>query len=81
MPKSVDKSKRFKERDTTTFSKGGRGRDHTMFGQQRANPKKPGITGKVDARGPGPDFIEEGGKVIGKVGGLARPARPGCTGT
>jgi hypothetical protein len=78
MPKSVDQSKKEKQ-SPKAFAKGGR--DNQMFGKQQANPKKPGMTGKVDARGPGAKSAEGGPKIMSKnVGGLARPARPGCTG-
>jgi hypothetical protein len=39
------------------FAKGG---DTHMFSEQEANPKKEGITGKGDAKGPGDKFAEGG---------------------
>ena len=39
------------------FAEGG---DTKMFGEQEANEKKPGMTGKLDARGPGAKYAEGG---------------------
>src|SRR6516164_9454545 len=39
------------------FAKGG---DTKMFGEQEANPKKEGMTGKLDERGPGEKFAAGG---------------------
>lgn len=58
-----------------TFAEGG---DTPMFGEQQANEKKPGITGKVDARGPGAKYAEGGSnKMFGYS--PAVPAKAGIT--
>ena len=57
------------------FAKGG---DTKMFGEQQANPDKPGSTGKPDVGGKGPEFAAGGkGHMFGFSGAL--PARDGIT--
>ena len=59
-----------------TFAEGGH--DNHMFGEQNANEKKPGITGKVDTDGPGDKFASGGStKMFGYQGSV--PARSGIT--
>jgi hypothetical protein len=59
------------------FARGGRTK---MFGQQAAGPDRPGNTGKDQTAAPGPKAARGGPPVRG-VGGRARPAQSGHTGT
>jgi hypothetical protein len=78
MKSSVNQSKKDRQ-SRRTYSEGGS--DH-MFKAQQAAPKKGGTSGKSDIRGPGAKKAEGGLKIkTGAVGGIARPARAGCTGT
>ncbi len=57
------------------FAKGG---DTPMFGEQQANPDKPGQTGKEDVGGKGAEYAKGGStKMFGFSGAL--PARSGIT--
>ena len=64
------------EKDTNVqFAKGGK--TH-MFGEQQANPDKPGQTGKEDTGGKGAEFASGGStKMFGFSGAL--PAQSGIT--
>jgi hypothetical protein len=70
----VDQTKRDKQKGAA-LARGGKDR---MFGEQQANPDRPGTTGKPDVRGPGAKSAKGGGKV--NVGGRSVPAKPGATG-
>jgi hypothetical protein len=53
----VDRTKNFREK-SHGFARGG---DQHMFDKQAASTKKPGITGKIDERGPGKK-VSRGGR-------------------
>jgi hypothetical protein len=59
------------------FARGG---DRHMFRQQAAAPRRPGLTGKVDARGPGKQFAEAGTMPVRSAASTAVPAQGGRTG-
>ena len=62
------------------FASGG---DTKMFRQQMATTKRPGITGKLDVRGPGQQFADGGAnRTPGRASrvGVAAPAAPSRTG-
>lgn len=64
-----------KQSHNVEFAKGGKTK---MFGEQQANPDKPGTTGKPDVGGKGAEFAKGGsGKMFGFAG--AEPARAGIT--
>lgn len=72
---SADEGKRV---DPAKQAAGGKGESNKMFGKQEAGPKKGGISGKLDDRGPG-EPAAVGGKshMHGFSGAL--PASPGRT--
>jgi hypothetical protein len=71
---SVNKTKKESQHDVE-FAEGG---DTHMFGEQQANPDKPGTTGKPDVSGPGAKYAEGGkGKMFGYSPSV--PARAGIT--
>ena len=72
---SVNRSKKESQREAA-FAKGGKTK---MFKQQAAGPDRPGNTEKDQSAAPGAKFARGGKKVA--VGGVARPARAGSTGT
>jgi hypothetical protein len=66
-----------RERDTSTFAKGGKGALRKMLPGVPAEPAPPGRTGPSQARAPGSLRARGGPKNIGY--GLALPAQPGMT--
>jgi hypothetical protein len=77
--RKVDTDKHFKEAQRA-YARGGHDR---MFGPQVATTKRPGITGKLDVRGPARQFADGGvNRTPGKASrvGTAAPAAPFRTG-
>jgi hypothetical protein len=80
MARKVDADKHFKEAQRA-YARGGH--DQRMFGPQVATTKRPGITGKLDVRGPGQQFADGGvNRTPGRASrvGVAAPSAPGQTG-
>jgi hypothetical protein len=77
--RKVDRDKSFKEAQRA-YARGGHDR---MFGPQVATTKRPGITGKLDVRGPGKQFADGGAvRTPGRASrvGVSAPAAPFRTG-
>jgi hypothetical protein len=73
----VDASKRERQRDTSTFARGGKGAPNKMLREVPAEPAPPGTTGPTRAKAPGKPFAKGGPTNIGY--GLSLPAQPGRT--
>jgi hypothetical protein len=68
------------KRSAAKYNVGGKGKDNTGFGPQQSGPKRPGSTGKTDAKGPGANRAL-GGPKLGSIGRGAVTALPGQSGT